>query len=338
MKLPALRQRTEARVHTSFAVGMDGGVNVLVVIKQRFSVSVAGLVRRSSGEVRLADELWDESAPEASSIKLSSDLCFFKPATDVVVKADAMAPHKKPHTVLDVLVRVGVIERALRVFGTRVWYKSALGLSATPPQPFESMPLKWELAFGGRDSSTGRLLEESRNPVGRGFVADPATLVHHPLPNVEDPLHPITNEKSRPPPAGVAPIMHHWAPRKAYAGTHDDTWLRERLPLAPLDFDDRHNQIAPPELIYPGYLRGGEEVSLYNVCEQGALRFNLPKLSFFVGAEVDGELIEHRALLDTLLLEPNDLAFELVWRSHVPLLGRAHETRAIQVHERQVLT
>ncbi len=338
MDLPPLRQDTDATVHTSHALERDGSVQVLVVIKQRFAVTVKGVVTRVSGaEVRPADELWDEGKPEASSLKHSSDLCLRKPATDIVVSGEAMARDKQPHTELDVLVRVGALERALRVIGPRVWYKGGLGLVPTKPAPFTSVPLKWELAFGGRDASGAKLLEEPRNPVGVGIAADPATLVHKPLPNIEDPARLITSDKSRPPPAGLAPIMHHWAPRKAYAGTHDESWMRERMPLPPLDFDDRHNQIAPSELIYPAYLRGGEEVSLLNLCEQGALRFVLPRLSFFVGGLTEEGLTEYRTALDTLILEPNDLAFELVWRASVPVVGRAHELRAVQVHEREVL-
>jgi hypothetical protein len=338
MQLPPLRQSTQATAHTSHAIGHDGGARVLVVIKQRFAVTLRGVVTRVGGaEVRPCDKLWDEDKPEASSLEHASDLCLHKPATDIVVCGEAMARDKQPSAELDVIVRVGNLERALRVFGPRVWYKGAMGLVPTKPAPFASMPLKWELAFGGRDASGPKLLEESRNPVGVGIAADPAALVHKPLPNLEDPAQLITSDKTRPAPAGVGPIMHHWAPRKDFAGTHDENWMRERMPLPPLDFDPRHNQVAPPELIYPGYLRGGEEVSLYNLCEQGALRFALPKLSFFVGAHTEQGLIEHRPALDTLVLEPNDLGFELVWRSAIPVVGRAHELRAIQVHEREVL-
>jgi hypothetical protein len=338
MQLPLLAKDTEATVHLEHALDMDGGVRVLCVIKQRFGVDLDGAVKREPGaEVKLSDELWDEEKPEGSSLKYASDLCLRKPATDVVVKAEAMSPGKQPQRELDVLVRVGGVERALRVFGARVWYKGLTGLAFTPPEPFEAMPLKWELSFGGRDTSTGTLLEEPRNPVGAGFVADTSALVHQPLPNVEDPRALIKNEKSRPKPAGVAPIMHHWAPRKDYAGTHDDYWLRERLPLSPLDFDARHNQIAPSELIYPGYLRGGEQVDLYNLCEAGALRFTLPKLSFFVGAQVESGLVSQPVVLDTLILEPNEQRFEMVWRSSVPVPARMHELYGVQVNEREVL-
>lgn len=339
MKLPPLRKHTEATVHHCHLTAADGRVHVLVLVKQRFAVTLAGQVKRKPGaEVRFRDELWDEDKPEQSSIKLASDMCLHKPAADIVVKGEAMAQARAPQTQLDVLLRVGELARTLRVFGTRVWYKGAFGLTTTAPTPFTSMPLKWELAFGGRDASAGKPLEESRNPVGVGFAARAESLIDKPLPNIEDPGDLITSEKSRPKPAGLGPIMHHWEPRKRYAGTYDETWLRERVPLPPLDFDARHQQIAPPELVYPGYLRGGEQVDLFNLCEEGALRFTLPKLSFYVGAHLPQGVVEHRPVLDTLLLEPNDLSFELVFRASIPMPPRAHELRAVQVHERKVLS
>lgn len=339
MMLPALRKQTDADVHLSHLLDLDARMHLLVVIKARFRIQLDGKLQREPGaEVRTTDKLWDEDKPEQSSLEHSSDLCLRKPAADIVCKGDAMAPGREPQRQLDVLLRVGPVERALRVFGQRVWYKGMTELAPTPPEPFVSMPLKWELAFGGRDSSSGALVEEPRNPVGKGLTGQPASLVHQPVANIEDPADLIKNAASRPRPAGLAPIMRHWAPRKLHAGTHDATWLRERVPLQPLDFDARHNQIAPPELIYPGYLSGGEQVDLFHLCEHAAaLRFFLPKLSFYVGADAGGgQITEHRPVCDTLILEPNDLIFDLVYRCSIPL-SLTHELRSVQVHERKVL-
>ena len=230
MQLPPLRKDTAASVHLGHMLDMDGSVRVLVVIKQRFGIGVNGAVKREpDAEVRFADELWDEGKPEASSLKYASDLCLRKPATDIVVKAEAMSPGKKPQRQLDVLVRVGAVERALRVFGARVWYKGVTGLSFTPPEPFESMPLKWELAFGGRDTSSAKLLEEPRNPVGVGLVADTSALVHQPLPNIEDPADLIKQRevaseaggrRANHAPLGAAPRLRRYARRVLDARAH----------------------------------------------------------------------------------------------------------------------
>src|SRR5690606_1156027 len=112
-----------------------------------------GAVSRAGGaEIRIADEPWDPDAPETSSIKYPSDLCLRKPSTDVVVVGSAMAPYRQAVRELDVRVRVGPVQKALRVVGPRAWYRAAVGrMKLTEPQPFESTTLKWEHAWGGAD-------------------------------------------------------------------------------------------------------------------------------------------------------------------------------------------
>src|SRR5262249_37085300 len=153
-----------------------------------------------------------------------------------------------------VVVKVGTLEQRLMVFGLRVWSKGLTGISISPAQPFEQLPLKWEEAFGGFDTSGDKPLEEPRNPVGRGLVRDTNLLVNQLAPASEDPGDLIRSPRSRPTPMGVGPLGRHWAPRRSYAGTMDENWKKERMPLLPLDFDERYNQLAPPKLIAPSYL------------------------------------------------------------------------------------
>src|SRR5262249_22682173 len=103
---------------------MDGGSILVAIIKQRFHVDHRSQVARVGGaEVRLADQPWDEEKPDKSSVKFPADACIRKPGTDVIVTGSAVAPGKRKVTSLDVRVRVGPVERRLRVFGLRVWYK-----------------------------------------------------------------------------------------------------------------------------------------------------------------------------------------------------------------------
>jgi hypothetical protein len=336
---PALNQATPATVRLIPQLGMDGGTLIVVIIKQRFRVNRRNQVVRVEGaEVRLADEPWDEDNPEKSSVKYAADVCIRKPRTDVVLTGNAVAPGRHKVASLDVLVRVGAVETKLRVFGLRVWFKGIAGIGLTPPQPFEQLPLRWEYAYGGFDASDPeKPLEEPRNPVGRGLIRDPSALIHEPAPAIEDPADLISSHRSRPAPAGVGALGRHWAPRRSYAGTMDERWKKERMPLAPLDFDERYNQVATPKLITPSYLKGGETVELENLCSDGPLRFNLPRLAFFVGARTDKGLIEHRPVLDTIVLEPNERRFDLTWRTAVPMPRPNRRLRAIQVHEKAIL-
>ena len=57
--------------------------------------------------------------------------------------------------VLDVRLRVGPVHKAVRVFGNRRWERAGSSWRATPPEPFEHVPLRWELSFGGRAAGDG---------------------------------------------------------------------------------------------------------------------------------------------------------------------------------------
>jgi hypothetical protein len=84
-------------------------------------------------------------------------------------------------------------------------------------------------------------------------------------------------------------------------------------------------------------LRGGEQVGLHNLCPDGPLVFELPRLAFFVGGWLDGKLVEYRTAMDTLMLLPNEKAFEMTWRATVPVPRPSHRLEGIQVHERKLL-
>lgn len=335
--MPVLSSATSATVELLPCLGLDARMMIVVVIKELFSIEGPNRVERVGGaEIRYVDEPWLEDQP--SIVKHPGDLCLFKPSTDVIVIGAATAPDRTPVKTLDVLVQVGPVERILRVFGPRVWYRGVSGLNLTSPEPFESVELRWDLAYGGYDASEeGKTpLEEPRNPVGRGLVRSSGALVHEPGPQIEDPRDLISSHRTKPVPAGVAPIGRGWEPRRLYAGTMDETWMRERMPLLPVDFDDRFNQVAPPELITPAHLRGGEPVRLHHLNADGPMTFDLPRLHFFVGGYVDGELVEHRSVLDTVLIKPTDKTLELTWRASMPLPRPAHRLEHVQVHEKEL--
>lgn len=342
MNTPELQNASAATVALVPQLGRDGSNQVLVLIKERFSIhpGSARVTRVGEAEVRYADEPWDPDAPEASSIKLPADVCLRKPSTDVIVVGSAVSKGLQPVKQLDVHVEVGPVSKSLRVFGTRVWYKGALGLTLGPPQPFTSVPLRWELAYGGFDTSDPDKppLEEPRNPLGRGVTRSPESLVHQPGPQIEDPRDLISTVRTRPAPAGVGALGRHWEPRRSYTGTMDERWMKERMPLPPLDFDERHHQAATPDLICPEYLKGGEIVRILNMAEQGLYQFALPSLYFGVTARKDGKNTEYRPVLDTVLLRPTDeQTLELTWRTVVPMPRPSRRLEFIQVIEKELV-
>lgn len=335
MKPPEVNRRTTATVEPVVEFGPDGAPLVVVIIKQRYEIGPSHPPRSVAGAtVARVDEPWDEDAP-LSSVKTPGDLGLYKPGTDVVVIGEAVSRDEQPVRSLDVLVEVGPVSKALRVTGTRVWYRGAFDVVLTEPEPMTRVPLRWELAYGGTDDDPPRHATDSRNPVGRGVAVSPERLIHQPGPQIEDPADLIEGHASRPVPAGVGAVAAHSSWRSRYAGTMDDAWQRERMPLRPLDFDLRHHQVAAPGLVTPEHLRGGEPVRLLNLTPYGPLAFALPSVSFGVWGVTDERETAYRVALDTVVIRPGDGLLDLTWRTNIPLPRPARGLRSIRVVEKE---
>jgi hypothetical protein len=332
---PPLSASTSATVGVFPLLDKGGGIQLTVIIKQRFHLWRGRLIAAPGAAIHPVDEPWDPDSP-ASSIKIPADLCIRKPGTDVVVVGEAVAPREQPVRELDVSVSLGPLRKTVRVFGPRAWYSGLGSVSPTPPQPFVRQPIRWEDAFGGMDSSDPkRALQEPRNPAGRGIAIRPETLVNQLVPHVEDPGHLLKNAGSRPPPAGLGPLGPHFQQRLRYAGTMNQKWQDERCPLVPLDFDERFNQVAVPELISPTPLHGGERVECTGLHPLGPLVFELPRVTFGARASIDDRWVDARPVLDTVLLEPNIAEAELTWRTAFAAPGPVSRMAAIEVFEKE---
>jgi len=336
MKIPLLKKGTRATVEVIPQLGMDGAVLALVLVKQRYHVNGRQQAHETPGaEVHLTDVPWDAEHPARSSVRFPADVCLDKPGTDVIVSGYAMAPGGATQTELMVSAQVGELSRTVRVVGPRVWVRSMGETRLSEPAPFQSVPVQWELAWGGSDFSDPRNpLEEPRNPVGRGVVRDLSTLDGQPGPQIEEPEDPITTAGGTHRPAGLGAVARHWLPRRQHAGTIDASWLRERMPLWPTDTDARLHHAAIPELTARERLRGGELVQVANMCASGPLRFELPRARYFVGMLSDRGLREHPPVLDTVLLQPELRRFDMTWRSVIPLPARLSRVEFIQVNDK----
>ncbi|WP_284615961.1 DUF2169 family type VI secretion system accessory protein [Aquabacterium humicola] len=269
-----------------------------------------------------ADVFWGD--PQSTSLRAGGDFAPSKPATDVLLVGRAIA--QTPGTrVADVRLRVGPVAKVVRVFGDRRWERSGQTLVPSAPQPWERVPLRWEYAFGGIAAAApgqdpSQREHEPHNPVGRGVAGpDPMALAGQLLPNLEDPAAPIASPQDRPRPAGFAPVAPSWMPRRAYAGTYDAAWQRERAPYLPLDFDPRYFQLAPAGLVAPGHLQGGEPVELDGFTLGGPLRFTLPQLTLDTDFHFDGRWQPRPPLLETVLFEPDQGRFQMLWRAALPV-------------------
>jgi hypothetical protein len=298
----------------------NGRDQLVVIVKQTFTMGSAEppAIADEPVAIQYADEFYGD--PGVSSVRYESDLAPGKPGTDVVLIGHAYAARGKVRA-LDVILSVGPLRKSCRVFGNRHWRRPLGRLRPSAPEPFDRMPLVYERAFGGEDLSAANPKHreiESRNYLGRGLVSrrsreNPADVA---LPNLEDPAQLISRRKDRPPPASFGFLCRHWEPRLSYAGTYDQRWEETRAPLLPLDFDERYHNGAHPDLVSRGYLQGGEPVQIVNASPRGLLRFALPCVPpRIVVVGVTERQTPLGPVLDTLVLEPDEDRFTMVWRA-----------------------
>lgn len=314
----------------------------LVAIKGTFVIKPDGGLELAEEQASIERAPKYRGEPGKSSLLSESDLEQTKLTTDIVLHGSAYAPGDKPVPQVDVTLRVGDVNKTLRVFGDRTWRNGVLGVSMTEPIPFVTLPITYERAFGGIDQKSAdpkKHSGERRNPVGTGFAVEAEHLVDQKLPNVEDPRRLIGSWKHRPKPAGFGPIARDWSPRVELAGTYDEKWEKDRLPLPPVDFSERFFQCAPEDQQAPQYLKGGEPVELQNLTLGGLLRFHLPRIA--LGFETffsRGGTERHRSRLHTVILEPDAPRVVIVWHTQLRCPGREHKLLRTVVARKRVLS
>jgi hypothetical protein len=327
-----LRNLTPYAADRCFTRDRHGAEVWLVAIKGTYEIRPDGSTSLAERQEPVHRVPQYTGEPGRSSLRYEADLIGSKPGTDVVVLGNAHAPGSTPVTSVKVAMRLGDTTKMLRVWGERYWRKSPAGPRLSTPASFTQAPLGYEHAFGGADP---RLPEwERRNPVGTGFATEAAYLEGLRAANIEYLDEPITSWQQRPRPAGFGPIARDWSPRRELAGTYDAHWERERAPLLPADFDERFFFHAPIDQQFQPHLRGGEGLELHNLSPRGVLRFALPKVRLAFSSFFGRRSQEHRAVLHTVILEPDVPRLQLVWHTHLPCHHREHLLERTEVIEK----
>ena len=225
-------------------------------------------------------------------------------------------------------VKLGGWSKVIDVVGDRVWRQRGGMLGPSAPEPFLAMPLTYERAFGGIDDTDPERADAYMpNPVGRGYglVRSGERLIGRPLPNTEAPDDPVSVPVGRLPADGARRPGPQRGSRLTHAGTYDQHWLDEVFPFLPADFDDRYYQAAPEDQ-WIDEPQGGEEVMLVNLTPEGRTSFRLPPNDMpVVFFRKDGSREERRAMLDTILIEPDLRRLLLTWRASIPLRRNVFE-------------
>ncbi len=301
----------------------QGREGATVVVKGTFALPAPRAtpaplsISDEQAKIELADVPSSEP-PEKASVRYAAESSPAKAATDVALLGHAY-PARAQAAEVDVALWVGPIRKSVRIFGDRRWMRGAARWRPSRPTPFEKMPLLYERAFGGWDTTAADARQHdfyARNPVGLGFAAsrasNPEGLL---LPNLEDPSQLIEAPADRPAPAGFGFIAPAWTPRRERAGTYDDRWRAERFPFLPADFDAAFFQSSAPDLTVPGCLKGDEPVTVTNASRAGELTFAVPRRDLEVTVWIRGEPTVHPPRLDTFIIEPDAGRALCTWKS-----------------------
>lgn len=294
----------------------DGAPMVVAIAKATFVVKREGVALADDpSPIRPSDVPFDAESP-TTSILFASDLSLEKVGCDVVLAGDAIS--NRPVERMDVAVKVGDVTAPLAVHGERAFDKRFGEVVIGRAAPFERVPIVYERAYGG--ASDDMLAFEPRNPAGVGVAKRVADLVGKRAPQIEHPARPHTTASDAHAPMGFGPIMTSWSPRREFAGTFDPSWKSTRMPLMPRDFDPRFHNVAHPSLRFEEGIGTRTPIHVMGMREEGLLSFEVPRLPVIFRARFDRTgHVEHPALVDTIVIEPNRSRFEIVARKAFPL-------------------
>ncbi|WP_437648057.1 DUF2169 family type VI secretion system accessory protein [Sorangium sp. So ce362] len=347
------------------------GRNILAVLfKATYTLTNEGRAHRAPEQAPLILPVVND--PENKNLLAAdTDLYPHKLATDVVLKGHAYA-YNDPRS-FDVSLRVEGVRKTIRVVGDRRCTLSSAGrIVFSPSEPVSRVPLRYDRAYGGQDTAAtakygnpfdglrpflsrelasleANPYDYPRNPAGRGYLIEPtpAAIEQLVLPNLEDPLDPLTPERlvcghidnwpSMPLPQAMDWVGLGWFPRLAYFGIIPEhkplAWLVAEASrgYAPADilrekpivekFDFRCASGASLGLQLP-YLTGGEQIELIKLHpRRPRLVFRLPTERPKIWTDGrKGKLNETEPVIHTVLIEPDEGRLSVLWRGSAPAL------------------
>ncbi|QSN64238.1 DUF2169 domain-containing protein [Caballeronia sp. M1242] len=320
-----MRFTNETGLPASWTLGFErsGRERLIVIVKATYVLPTAG-EQAVLADIQLPLIKADcfSGAPGLTAPTYETDYAHCKPACDVLLLGSAYAPRGRPVKRLAVGMQVGGMVKQFTVVGPRCWQKRFGVASPSEPQYFDRLPISYDTAYGGVDSTEaaqGRAHTYERNPVGKGYWRNSRDLEGQPLPFTEQSGRAITDPSGDYLPMAFSPVGRNWLPRRLYAGTYDEQWMQTTAPLWPADFDERYFQAAPPDQIMP-FPSSDLTMRLLNLTPDGDRRFRLPVRRIPVTfVPYQGRDAQRDASLDTILLEPDEGRFTLTWRVVLPL-------------------
>ena len=316
---------TNMQAGYTLGIAPTGQESIVVIVKATFSIPEPDQIPKLLNEqFPIIESDLFVGEPGLSSPLYESDYAPVKQKCDVLFNGSAYSPDGEPVTSVQVSLQVGEMIKEFNVIGDRVWEKDMIGIRASQATPFMKKKICYDIAFGGTDSSHDDPSKHEayrENPVGVGFFKNLSGNVIEgaSLPNTEEIGKPIEKPNGKYTPKSYGVIGRSFHARASLAGTYDDDWIENTFPFLPNDFDENYYQAAPIDQQVP-FLQGGEMVHLVNLSKNGYVKFAIPEVAMpILFIKNDDSEIEVNAQADTLIIEPDNQRFIILWRSSLEL-------------------
>lgn len=249
-----------------------------------------------------------------------SDGFIHKQGVDVCVLGTVQCA--KPTRSAELTLQVGTESRALRVYGDRRWRRSATGLLASDPEPFEELPLSYTHAYGGTTEHDYETYVYPDNPLGRGYYLSERAAEGQLLPNIEEASGPRTTQWSdQTSVAGWGPYPQFWGLRARAGVVPPEDPTRQLLPrLLP-----SLNNNAHPALVFAGVSEHEPLVIRGMRPEERVV--HLPKLRLTCALEVGTTRVSSEGRLDGVFYWLDQERLTLTHRLHYRYEYRKEERR-----------
>ncbi|MFT3764205.1 MAG: DUF2169 domain-containing protein [Minicystis sp.] len=213
-----------------------GAWAITVVCKATFALlpGVSPLAEEQE-DIFEADAHWDDDPRR--SLAAASDLAPFRRRAEVILVGHAHAPDRIPVATLLARLVVGDVDKSIRVVGDRLF---SLDGQLSEPARFTRMPLGWERAGGGPDTTNPAGIRADGRPDARGRT---------PLPNLFPPGAHVAERGAFVEPIGFGPIAPTWPSRVAKLHHRAAGWDHRRWNERPLpaDIDGGYFNAAPAD-------------------------------------------------------------------------------------------
>jgi len=290
--------------------------------------------------------------PTALGLLPREDLIFCRDHLEVILLGSAVAPGGARE--LAVSLGVGNHVRALQVTGDRCW--DASSDASTRAEPFTTMPLTWERAFGGQQEvwltqDTAVDVAHPLNPAGKGFDPRPQARglcqgvytangfprweQRRALPNVEDPEHAVRAPADDPLPCCWAPAPLNSPLFLARLGGVIDA---DAAPARPPDPSALAARSLDPEVLHRAHptwvippIAPGAAVRMEGLTPWGRAAFSLPRPRLTCDWRLGPKVGQRAMHLARLVLLPDEARFYLVYFCRFTYRRNEGETRALRL-------